>query len=236
MTVARVLIVNADDVGQSLSINRGTARAIDEGIVTSVSLMVSHDAAEDAVAMLRARQHVSIGLHFDIAEWEFSDGEWRALYQRADETDEHAVARELDAQLTRFHVLVGRPPTHIDSHQHVHRREPVKSVVGAAGEALGVPVRELGDVRYDGSFYGQHGSGQPFAEGITVDRLREIVSSLADGVTELGCHPGEGSADSESMYVAERSQEMRALCDPAVRDAIVEHGVVLRSFATYRDH
>jgi len=38
--VSRILIVNADDLGLSGGVNRGIARAHDEGIVTSASAMV----------------------------------------------------------------------------------------------------------------------------------------------------------------------------------------------------
>jgi chitin disaccharide deacetylase len=35
-----------------------------------------------------------------------------------------------------FRRLVGKVPTHIDSHQHVHRREPVRAVLIALARKL----------------------------------------------------------------------------------------------------
>ena len=45
MAAARVLIVNADDLGLSEAVNTGIAAAHERGIVTSASLMVRQGAA-----------------------------------------------------------------------------------------------------------------------------------------------------------------------------------------------
>ena len=47
----KYLIVNADDYGMSLGINRGILEAHKHGIVTSVSLMVRGIATENAIEM-----------------------------------------------------------------------------------------------------------------------------------------------------------------------------------------
>ena len=67
---------------------------------------------------------------------------------------------------------------------------------------------------------------------IRVEGLIGILNALAPGVTELGCHPGEGQ-DMDSMYVRERSQEVKTLCDSRVREAIADLGIRLCSFDTY---
>jgi predicted glycoside hydrolase/deacetylase ChbG (UPF0249 family) len=54
--------------------------------------------------------------------------------------------------------------------------------------------------------------------------------SLQPGITELGCHPGEGT-DADSVYGDEREAELTVLCDPAVRATIEREGIRLRSFA-----
>lgn len=61
--------------------------------------------------------------------------------------------------------------------------------------------------------------------------LVEIVAGLPPGVTELACHPA-AAVDFESAYAAERVEELRALCDPAVREAVAVAGVRLVSFRT----
>jgi predicted glycoside hydrolase/deacetylase ChbG (UPF0249 family) len=227
---ARVLIVNADDFGLTLGVNRGIQRAHEHGIVTSASLMVRGAGAEDAARYARSRPQLSLGLHVDLAEWVYEEGEWRVRYEVVPADDAALVHAEVDRQVEEFLRLVGRPPTHLDSHQHVHRSGPARDAVLAAGAALNVPVREATEeIRYCGSFYGQDGRGHPVPDAITVDALASVIASLPAGVTELGCHPGDPS-DLDNTYGAERAVEVEVLCDERVRAAIDEAGVALASF------
>ena len=47
------LIVNADDFGLHIEINKGIIKGYQEGFITSTSLMCSAPAFEDAVALAR---------------------------------------------------------------------------------------------------------------------------------------------------------------------------------------
>ncbi|HEY3018940.1 MAG TPA: ChbG/HpnK family deacetylase, partial [Solirubrobacteraceae bacterium] len=168
--------------------------------------------------------------HLDLGEWAYGGGAWATVYEVVDLEDPVAVEAEARAQLARFRELAGADPTHLDSHQHVHLAPAVAAVVDRLGEALGVPVRRRGRVRYCGDFYGRTHDDRPLPEAITSERLVALVASLPDGVTELACHPGEGT-EAPDAYDAERRAEVTALCDPAVRDALEREGVRLRSFA-----
>jgi len=229
MPPRRLLIVNADDLGLSGGVNVGIAEAHERGIVTSASLMVRQPAAEDGAASARRHPALAIGLHIDIGQWDYESGEWRVAYQHCSPEDEAAVAAECRGQLEAFRELLGRDPTHLDSHQHTHMAEPVASVATRLATELGVPLRARG-IRYEGGFYGQSGKGEPWPRGIAVEHLIELIESLPDGWTELGCHPGRG-VRSESSYGPERERELDALCDRRVRAAIGEQNVELRSFA-----
>ena len=227
---ARQLIVNADDFGRSDGINRGIAEGFERGIVRSASLMVRWPAAKQAADYATLHAGLGVGLHFDLSEWRY-DGEWLPVYEVLEERSPEAVTLELDAQLEAFARLMRRLPTHIDSHQHVHREEPIRAAVIAAGEELGVPVRECTPgITYRGDFYGQWGRGEPYPEGITVESLLEVLASIPDGVTELGCHPA-AEPELESSYAHERPVELAALCDPRIAAAVVEHEIELCSFA-----
>src|SRR5215831_3654590 len=81
MRGVRQLIVNADDFGQSPGVNRGIIQAHERGIVTSASLMVRWRAAAEAAAYARAHPRLGLGLHVDLGEWEYRDGDWTMLYQ-----------------------------------------------------------------------------------------------------------------------------------------------------------
>lgn len=229
MDPTRYLIVNADDLGLCAAVNAGIVAAHQQGIVTSASLMVRQTAAPEAVEAVAALPRLAIGLHLDLGQWDYAAGQWLPAYRRCDEGDPVAVERECRDQLRLFHELVGRPPTHVDSHQHVHNSEPVASSAARIASELGVPLRGR-RIRYEGGFYGQSGKGEPFPEGISSSHLIALIGSLPAGWTELGCHPGTGM-HGESSYSAEREVELRALCDPAVRAALAAEGVALRSFA-----
>jgi predicted glycoside hydrolase/deacetylase ChbG (UPF0249 family) len=228
--MTRVLIVNADDFGLSSGVNRGIARAHDEGIVTSASAMVRQDAIEEAAQLARARPRLSVGLHIDLSEWVYRDGEWVPLYEVVVAEDEAAVEAEVAAQLAGFVSLFGRQPTHIDSHQHRHLDDPVRSVVVDVGRRLGVPVRHCTPgIDYRGDFYGQSGRGDPFPEAISVDALLRLLASLPEGVTELCCHPADEPVEG-SDYSSERPVELESLCDSRVRAAVRSEDIELASF------
>jgi len=230
MTAGRVLIVNADDFGRSPGINRGVVRAHTEGIVTSASLMVRYEDAAGAAAAARENPALAVGLHLDMSEWELHDGEWRASYELVPSGGREELAAEVERQLQQFRELMGRDPTHIDSHQHVHRDEPLRTVTAEAASRIGVPLRHAGPISYCGAFYGQGRHGFPIPEALRPEALAALVRDLPDGATELCCHPSE-TVDFPSSYASERPLELRALCDPRVRGAVDEGGIRLCSFA-----
>jgi predicted glycoside hydrolase/deacetylase ChbG (UPF0249 family) len=223
------LIVNADDFGQSAGVTDGIIEAHEQGIVTSASLMVRWPASSEAAVYARSRPALSIGLHVDLGEWSWRDGVWRTVYARVDPLDAEAVEHEVRRQVDCCSDLLGRPPTHLDSHQHVHRREPVRSVVARVASELGVPVRHDGAIHHCGDFYGQDSKGEPLPHLITVSSLIELLRRLPDGVTEMVCHPGYAD-DVDSMYGDERAIELRTLCDRRVRKLVADEKIHLMSF------
>jgi predicted glycoside hydrolase/deacetylase ChbG (UPF0249 family) len=231
---SRAVIVNADDFGQSAGISRGIVEAHERGIVTSASLMVRWPAAAAAAAYARAHPRLSVGLHVDLGESIYRDGEWAALYERVDRCQAAAVEAEIRAQVSVCRELLQRDPTHLDSHQHIHTEEPARSILeGIAGE-LGVPLRHYSlRVQHEGRFYGQGRTGTPLAAGITAAHLIDLLRGLPDGITEVACHPGFAD-DLETMYRTERQVEVEALCDPAVRRAVRDGGIELIGFGDLR--
>jgi predicted glycoside hydrolase/deacetylase ChbG (UPF0249 family) len=225
----RFLVVNADDLGLSEAVNGGVFAAHERGVVTSTSLMVRQEAAPAAAEVASRYPDLAIGLHIDLGEWIYESGEWVQAYLHCDSDDRDAVESECRAQLERFRALLGRDPTHLDSHQHVHESEPVKGVAEALAAELGVPLRNRA-VRYEGGFYGQSGKGEPFPQGISPEALVELIGALPPGWTEVGCHPAAGPVPTSS-YDAERQVELQSLCDPGVKNLLNVSDVQLCSFA-----
>lgn len=230
MGSACALIVNADDFGQSAGVNLGVIEAHEHGIVSSASLMVRWPAAREAATYARGQPRFSVGLHLDLGEWILQDSAWVARYEVVPTSDEVGVATEVARQIATFRDLMGRDPSHIDSHQHVHRSDPVRAAVLAAAGKLGVHVRHFGPARYCGAFYGQDADGRPLADALTPDALVKILRDLPAGLSELCCHPGYAD-DLETAYRLERMIEVRTLCSGEVRAALNDLGIGLVSFA-----
>lgn len=230
MQSRRSLIVNADDFGLSEGVNLGIIEAHERGVVTSASLMVLQAAAAPAAAFSREHPRLSLGLHLDLGEWAWDGEAWVPVYGVVPLDDPAAVAGELERQLGAFRRLVGGDPTHLDSHQHVHLDEPVRSAAIELARGLGVPLRHLSaGIQYNGRFYGQTSRGLPLPEAITIEALVAILTGLPPGLTELGCHPGRGT-EAESPYGPERSAEVDVLSHPEVRIRLGAEGIELRSF------
>jgi chitin disaccharide deacetylase len=207
----RRVIFNADDFGMTEGINRGILECHARGPVSSASLLVSAPATRDAVARARDQPKLALGLHF------------------------HEHAGELDRQLDEFQRLVGRPPTHIDSHHHVHREPERMPLFVETAASLGVPLRGDGRVAYVGGFYAQWEWQVTNLEYISVEFLGRLLAEEAvEAWTEFACHPGYVTPELDDGYTMEREAEVRTLTDPRVMEAIERLGLELASFADYR--
>jgi chitin disaccharide deacetylase len=207
------LIVTADDFGISRGINSGIIEAHLRGVVTSTSLMVDRPACEEAVALALQCPKLSLGLHLEL-----------------DGVDPKNVSAEIERQQMRFVQLVGSAPTHVDTHHDLHRDPEVLSPLLAWGRRIKVPVRGHSEVRYFPKFYGRSG-GETDLDQIGVDALLRLLDEeTGEGMTELNCHPGHPEAGFPSSYAAEREVEVRTLCDPKLRNEILERGFRLMGF------
>lgn len=226
----RYLIVNADDFGLSAGVNRGIIECFERGIVTSASLMVRWPAAAEAAAYAKQNRNISIGLHADLGEWVLRNGEWELLYKVVDAEDTKSIETEIVRQFAAFRRLLGRDPSHLDSHQHVHRNEPARSIMLKLARELDIPLRECDPrIRYCGDFYGQDADGERISDAITVANLKQILISLPQGVTELGCHPGYDDG-LQTPYRIERAGEVHVLCSADIQACLTPLQIELRSF------
>jgi chitin disaccharide deacetylase len=132
------LIVNADDVGADKARNEGIFKAIEAGIITSVSILPNGPALEDAVHRICARnlENISFGIHINLSEGKpLSSGlrrltgpdgcflgkaaTQRLFMRREDPELEEEIRKEVDAQIMLLQSM-GIPINHLDGHQHVH--------------------------------------------------------------------------------------------------------------------
>jgi predicted glycoside hydrolase/deacetylase ChbG (UPF0249 family) len=219
----KFLIINADDFGYSRGINRGIAEAHTRGVLTSTGLMVNTPATEEAVCMAAELPNLSIGLHVNFTN----------EAQRLVEFDDPAVCRvELRRQFDRFIQLMGRLPTHIDSHQHVHRHPSRAPLFIALAEEHRLPLRDYCDVFSVGGFYAQWEYGVSDPAHVSFDVLAGILrDEVPHGITELGCHPGYFDPTFQCVYHRDREYELATLCDPRVREVLAEQLIELIGYA-----
>src|SRR5438105_4782556 len=214
----KYLIVNADDFGASRGINRGIIEAHQRGVLTSTSLLVNAAASGEAAELSRSAPGLSVGLHADVRE------------ELKGTMDGRRLCEALDAQMARFDELMSRPPTHLDSHHNVHRDSRVLPYFLDLAREHGLPLREHSPVRYFSKFYGQWG-GKTHLEQLSVESLaRMLEMEIKEGFTELSCHPGYVDPDYSSGYSREREAELRALCDPRIRQVLAAQSIQLVSY------
>jgi predicted glycoside hydrolase/deacetylase ChbG (UPF0249 family) len=221
--MTRTVIFNADDFGVAAGINRGIVRCHAAGVLTSTSLMVHGRAAREAAKLARRHPALAVGLHWDL------DG---TRAPAPDLADAAAVRAELARQLAAAERLLGHPPTHLDSHHHVHRDPAVLPHALEIAARTGLALRGSSEVHYIGGFYAQWEPGVDDLRHVSVAALASILETeLADGWTEIGCHPGFVDDDFRSAYREPREAELATLTDPAVRTLLDELGLRLASFA-----
>ena len=218
--MSKYLIVNADDFGATSGLNRGILEAHREGIVTSASLMVEARASEEAGDLAMSVPGLSVGLHFVL------DGEGHSFLQ-----DPVGAAQEIQRQLDRFQALLGRLPTHLDTHHHVHREPGLLQPLLTLADEHGLPLREHSQVRYVPDFYGRW-DGASHPEQVSVEVLVRILENeIGEGVSELGCHPGYIDDELRSTYGVERELELATLKSPELPSVLREQGIELVNFA-----
>jgi len=149
----RRLIINADDFGISRSVNNGILEAAQAGGITSTSLMVNLPDSADAVARARKCNRISVGLHFNLTVGNALTGPSSLTQGHTAEfyplsrllaaaalgmIDENDIERECLAQIDRM-TRAGFPPTHFDSHRHVHTHPSIYPAVRRAVQARRIP-------------------------------------------------------------------------------------------------
>lgn len=252
----KLLIVNADDLGRSAGIDSGIERAHRKGIVTSTTLIANAPGSERGGGVARANPRLGVGVHLVLtygrplsesrsvpslveADGTFPRGPSAIVGRGRVRTDD--ALREYRAQYERARTLLGREPTHFDTHHWVQEEPAVFDALLALASETGLAARHLNDPerellraagvrttdRYTREFQGPRPIGVPALLG-----LLERIAAAGDGSTELMCHPGEPDEELErtSAYARDRVTELATLTDPAVKAKIAELGLVLSTY------
>jgi len=255
MTAVKLLIVNADDFGRTPGVNSGIVEAHQRGIVRSATLMVNQPAAAAAAELARQNPRLGVGLHValtgggaptlpqaQVASLVDPRGALWPTPEGLETADEHEVLLEVRAQVKRFRELVGRLPTHLDSHHHAHRTPAVLEALVTVAWETGLPVRSVSPAMrlrflregmatpdcFVDSFYG---------DDATLETLLGALAELQPGTTELMCHPAhvDEALRAGSSYAERRAQELAILTNSEVRQHIQATGVRLTNFELWQN-
>lgn len=248
---ARVLIVNADDLGMNPAVNAGVIAAVEEGIATSCSLMVPCPGAEQAMRLLRERPHVPFGIHLTLVRDRRAD-RWAPVapsrevptlveadgllprYEQVGQLVARArieeVGREFRAQLDVV-LAAGLHPTHLDFHSIADGgRDDVLDLTVALAAEHRLAVRVwLEPGRRRARRRGRPVVDHPFLDSTRLDpatkadRYAELLRALPPGLTEWAVHPATADPDGERG----RRADLDFLVSPSARELVAHEGVVL---------
>ena len=132
---AKLLIVHADDVGMTHSVNAATIKALDTGLVNSASIMVPCPWFPEIAAYAKSHTDIDFGLHLTLTSERVyyrwgpvapkdkvlslvdENGYFHHDWSPDTHIDPKDAEIELRAQIDRAYAM-GIRPTHLDSHQY----------------------------------------------------------------------------------------------------------------------
>lgn len=262
---ARVLIVNADDIGMYDSINTAIVQAIESGIVSSCSLMAGCPAAPRAIELLLKRPQIPFGIHLALVcdsanyRWDPPARKDRVpslldngmLFLNEDRDRLLAQARvdeielEFRAQIDTV-VDSGLSPTHLDFHCLADggRRDVFDLTVGLAAE-YGLAVRTwLPPAQDKMRERGLPVIDNQFLDSFSLDldnkqqKYLQLLRELPVGLTEWAAHPALGDAESQHLDGGwqVRSTDYEFVTSPAAREVIDSEGIIVADYRILQQH
>jgi hopanoid biosynthesis associated protein HpnK len=205
------LIVNADDLGWTVGVNRGIAEAHRNGIVTSTSLLANGCAFDDGVETARELPRLGVGVHLNLSDGkpiapaekvknlasesgEFSGGPEALLFRlTARNLDPKEVEIEWNAQIEKVRAA-GVRPTHLDGHKHVQMLPGLFGIALRLAKKHGI---EAVRVSHEASTLrtaltgGSESTGVVIKQGVQARGLK----FLARDARELAEHSGIATSD-----------------------------------------
>lgn len=191
---AKLLIVHADDLGMSHSVNTATLKAFETGLVSSGSIMVPCPWLSEIAAYARANPQADLGLHLTLtSEWTHfrwgpvapkdrvaslldKDGYFRLNEsEAAKNADPKEVEMEIRAQIEKAEAM-GIVPTHLDSHMGtLYQNKALFDVFLRVAREYKLPVR----VAKEWAGRADYLTSSLLANDVFIDRVLDINPSVA---------------------------------------------------------
>jgi len=156
---AKLLIVHADDVAETHSVNAATFKGLDNGYLNSASIMVPCPWFPEAADFAKSHPDADLGLHLtltservfyrwgpvapkdQVASLVDADGYFHHDWDQHQRIEAKDVERELRAQIERAYAM-GVRPTHLDSHQYrlIQNGKEIFEVLLRLGHQYHLPI------------------------------------------------------------------------------------------------
>jgi hopanoid biosynthesis associated protein HpnK len=149
----RRLIINADDFGLTLGVNRAIVEGASGSVVTSATIMANGPAFSEAVSLARSTPQLKTGCHVVMIDGQavacdlpsLTDGSGRFRSSLKDfaraamgkKLVGEEVQREAEAQIRKIQSA-GVTLTHVDSHKHTHMFPQILRPVLRAAKVCGI--------------------------------------------------------------------------------------------------
>lgn len=205
-SMARAVLLTADDFGLSDGVSKCIAELLMAGVVSRASLMPCEPETRELSAMYAEAIRGRAGCHLQIHKCRpvlppdrvpslvTNDGVFKSSLV-AHEMSTSELLSEWTAQVEQVQRY-GIEPTHLDTHHHVHRDTRFLEVLATVARRFSLPIRRTGDEQLDEMVDVEFVSdrvtqawtltGRP-AEDL-VDEL--VAAQACNGVIEVVCHPG----------------------------------------------
>lgn len=220
---ARLLIVNADDLGMCHSVNTAIFAALQNGIVCSATLMVPCPWALHAMQFLAAHPEIPFGVHLTvISDW--ANYRWgpvapkervssliegtgyfhnfEGMQEFLAQVDLSELEMEFRSQIEAV-FSAGLQPTHLDWHSlRIKNRTDISDVMLKLAREYGLALRVAGEKQIKKVHdLGLPANDHDFLDSYLIDsnektaRYIELLRGLPVGLNEWAVHPGLENAE-----------------------------------------
>jgi predicted glycoside hydrolase/deacetylase ChbG (UPF0249 family) len=259
---AKLVIINADDLGSCHSANVGVFECLATGTTTSATLMVPCPWAREASSRYRGEDigvHLTVNAEYELYRWGpithapsllGGDGGFPQTVEDVwDHADLDEVRRECRAQIERA-ILWGFDVSHLDAHMGTLQLRPeffdvylelavefglpLRMVSPAMERYVGFPARAV--AADAGAVFTDHFR---YVGGVgSRETFEQDLARLRPGVTEFLLHPAVDSAELRSLAPdwERRVDDHRVICkEDWVRQTIEDAGGILTGYRPLRE-
>lgn len=243
------VIFNADDFGLSQGVNLGIMEAFKNGVVRSTTIMAGMAGFDHAAALAKENPGLKIGIHLTLTGGRSVGGVYKTI------TDEDGnflklstftdkikkinlkeVEKEFEAQIQKV-LSAGIEVDHFDSHHHVHTLAGIEDIYLKLAKKYNKKIRfqkkELLNGEYTDLQTTDGFTESFYAENVTVDHLKQIISEQTGESLEIMCHPAYVDYDlyQSSSYYIKRIMELHVLTGVELKDYLTQNHIQICSYS-----